>query len=195
MLTPKNLNWRKALKYTGLLFLLIGLGLSLCINIHLRQYGEDKVVFQGTPEAVQTSSMVSRVSKRYSPTFLPQWCGSLYNDLKFIELMDGLPDSYNAMLQLVQQCNNQLRSIIFYNLSFVDLFNGEGSKCLSSLQTAIEYDPSSRDARYNWELLAQQGEESASDGIPREGEGDKLFREKEQDRSGKYGTGESEVGW
>jgi len=166
-------NVERALKYIGFIFLLIGLGLSLCVNAHLRQY-------QKPP---------------YSPTFLPQWIGSLYDDLKFMELTNKLPESYDEMLGLTGRCSNQLKSAIFYNLSFTDLANMEIGRGMTNLQAAIECNSDNTDARYNWELLAQQREESGSNGIPQEGEGDKLFREKEQERQGKYGTGGATTGW
>jgi len=165
----------------------------LCVNVHLRQYGGNRIS-RASHDTVQTPS-ASVTLRGYPPTFLPQWLGSLHNDLKFIELTNKLPESYNLMLGLTGRCDDQLKSAIFYNLSFADLANMEIDKCTSNLQTALEYNSDNTEARYNWELLAQQREESGSNGIPREGEGDKLFREKEQDRSGKYGTGESEVGW
>jgi len=167
----KNLGWRKTLKFIGLLFLLIGLGLSLCINVHLRQYREGP----------------------YPSTFLPQ-C-SLRNDLKFIELMNGLPDSYNDMLGLAGKCGNQLKSLIFYNLSFVDLVNMEIDKALARLELALECDYNNEDARYNFELLMRQRSQDPS-GEEGEGEGDKLFREEEQEQQSRYGSGGgASTGW
>lgn len=163
-------HWRKTLKYIGFLFLLIGLGLSICINIHIRQYEK----------------------KPYPSTFLPQCF--LRNGLKFIELSDKLPDSYDEMLGLINKCDDELKSVIYYNLSFVDLVNMEIDKALASLQLALECDPNNENARWNWELLTRQRSQDPS-GEQGEGEGDKLFREEEQEQQGQYGTGGVGIGW
>lgn len=172
MRISKNLNWRKTLKYIGFLCLLIGLGLSLCINIHLRQYREGP----------------------YPKTFLPQWI-PLYDDLKFVELTNKLPDSYDEMLGLINKCDDQLESIIYYNLSFADLVNMEIDKCLANLQLALERNPDNEEARWNLELLMRQRSQDSSDDAG-EGEGEaKLFREEEKNQQGKYSVGGASVGW